>query len=56
VVERIASEAAARGVEIAGSELIGLMPAGAVAVAAGRQLMLPEFDAGRVLELRLLDS
>lgn len=55
VVERIASEAAARGVEVAGSELIGLMPAGAAALAAGRALLLAGFEQSRVLELRLLD-
>lgn len=55
VVERIAAEAAARGVEVAGSELIGLMPAGAAIAAAARQLLLPELDQARVLELRLLD-
>lgn len=56
VVERIAAEAAARGVEVDGSELIGLMPAGAAAAAAARQLLLPGFVSDRVLELRLLDS
>jgi glutamate formiminotransferase len=55
VVERIAAEAAARGVEVAGSELIGLMPAGAAALAAGRALLLAGFEQSRVLELRLLD-
>jgi glutamate formiminotransferase len=55
VVERIAAEAAARGVELAGSELVGLMPAGAAVAAAGRTLLLPaSFDSSRVLELRLL--
>lgn len=55
VVERIAAEAAARGIEVDGSELIGLMPAGAVALAAAQALLLPGFDQSRVLELRLLD-
>lgn len=54
VVERITAEAAERGVEVDGSELIGLMPAGAVALAAGRALLLPGFDRERVLELRAL--
>lgn len=54
IVERIAAEAASRGVEVAGSELIGLMPAGAAALAAGRALLLPGFEQSRVLELRLL--
>lgn len=54
VVARIAAEAAARGAEVVGSELVGLMPAGAVAAAAGAALGLDGFDASRVLELRLL--
>ena len=56
IVARIAAEAAARGVEVAGSELVGLMPAGAAAAAAGAMLRIDGFDASRVLELRLLDD
>lgn len=56
VVERIESEAAARGVEVAGSELVGLMPAGAAVAAAERYLRLPDFNSAKVLELRLLDA
>jgi glutamate formiminotransferase len=56
VVERISREAARHGVEVAGSELIGLMPAGAAVAAAERSLLLSGFDTGRVLELRLLDE
>jgi glutamate formiminotransferase len=55
IVARIEAEAAARGVEIAGSELVGLMPAGAAAAAAGAQLRIEGFDASRLLELRLLE-
>ena len=55
IVERIASEAQARGAEVAGSELVGLLPAGAVAAAAGVALRLEGLDASRVLEARLLD-
>ncbi len=54
VVERIELEAARRGVEVAGSELVGLMPAGAAVAAAERYLRLPGFDQSRVLELHLL--
>jgi glutamate formiminotransferase / 5-formyltetrahydrofolate cyclo-ligase len=54
IVERIESEAAARGAEVLGSELVGLMPAGAAAAAAGAALRIEGFDASRVLELRLL--
>jgi glutamate formiminotransferase len=56
IVEAIAREAAARGVEVAGSELVGLMPAGAAAAAAGAVLRIDGFDASRLLELRLLDD
>ncbi|HEX3806744.1 MAG TPA: glutamate formimidoyltransferase [Gaiellaceae bacterium] len=55
IVDRIAAEAAARGAEVVGSELVGLMPAGAAAAAAGAMLRIDGFDASRVLELRLLD-
>jgi glutamate formiminotransferase len=56
IVARIAAEAEARGVEVGGSELVGLMPAGAAAAAAGAMLRIDGFDASRVLELRLLDE
>ncbi|HVP75711.1 MAG TPA: glutamate formimidoyltransferase [Gaiellaceae bacterium] len=52
----IEREAAARGVEVAGSELVGLMPGGAAAAAAGALLRIDGFDASRVLELRVLDG
>ncbi len=55
IVGRIAAEAEARGIEVEGSELVGLMPAGPAVEAAGRLLRLDGFDASRVLELRLLD-
>jgi glutamate formiminotransferase len=54
IVARVESEAAARGLEVVGSELVGLMPAGAAASAAGTLLRIDGFDASRVLELRLL--
>jgi glutamate formiminotransferase len=54
IVARIEAEAAARGLEVLGSELVGLMPAGAAAAAAGSLLRIEGFDASRVLELRLL--
>jgi glutamate formiminotransferase len=55
IVEKIETEAAVRGAEVLGSELVGLMPAGAAAAAAGAALRIEGFDATRVLELRLLD-
>jgi len=54
IVAAIGREAAARGVEVAGAELVGLMPAGAAAAAAGAILGIDGFDASRLLELRLL--
>ena len=54
IVARIEAEAAERGAEVVGSELVGLMPAGAAAAAAGAMLRIDGFDESHVLELRLL--
>ena len=54
IVARIEDEAAARGAEVLGSELVGLMPAGAAAAAAGAILRIDGFDQSHVLELRLV--
>jgi glutamate formiminotransferase len=54
IVERVEAEAAQRGATVLGSELVGLMPAGAAAAAAGAILRIDGFDASHVLELRLL--
>jgi glutamate formiminotransferase len=54
IVARIEREADARGAEVVGSELVGLMPAGAAAAAAGAMLRIDGFDQSHVLELRLL--
>jgi glutamate formiminotransferase len=56
IVARVEAEAAARGAEVVGSELVGLMPAAAAVGAAGAALRLDGFDPSRVLELRLLDE
>ncbi len=55
IVLRVDEEARARGVEVAGAELVGLMPAGAAAAAAGAMLQIEGFNASHVLELRLLE-
>ncbi len=55
IVARIEREAGARGAEVVGSELVGLMPAGAAVAAAGALLRIDGFDPSRVLELRLLE-
>jgi glutamate formiminotransferase/glutamate formiminotransferase/formiminotetrahydrofolate cyclodeaminase len=54
IVARIEHEAEARGAAVVGSELVGLMPAGAAAAAAGSVLRIDGFDQSHVLELRLL--
>jgi glutamate formiminotransferase len=56
IVARIAAEAEARGIEVAGSELVGLLPAGVAVEAAGALLRIDGFDPSRVLELRLLGA
>ena len=54
IVARVEEEARLRGAEVVGSELVGLMPAGAAAAAAGAMLRIDGLDSSRVLELRLL--
>jgi glutamate formiminotransferase len=56
ILARIATEAEARGAEVVRSELVGLMPAGAAAAAAGSLLRIDGFDATRVLEVRLIED
>ncbi|MGZ4282424.1 MAG: glutamate formimidoyltransferase, partial [Gaiellaceae bacterium] len=56
IVARVEREAEARGAEVAGSELVGLMPAGAAVAAAGATLRIDGFNPSHVLELRLLDE
>jgi glutamate formiminotransferase len=56
IVERIETEAAQHGADVVGSELVGLMPAGAAAAAAGAMLRIDGFDESHVLELRLLSE
>jgi glutamate formiminotransferase len=55
IVARIEQEAEAHNAQVIGSELVGLMPAGAAAAAAGAMLRIDGFDETRVLELRLLE-
>jgi glutamate formiminotransferase len=54
VVARVEREAGARGVDVLGSELVGLIPAGAAVAAAGPMLRIDGFTPEHVLELRLL--
>ena len=55
IIGRIEDEARRRGAEVVGSELVGLMPAGAAAAAARGALRIAGFDASRLLELRILE-
>jgi glutamate formiminotransferase len=50
-VERVRREAAARGVEVAESELIGLLPLQAALGAATSALGLPHLGPQKVIEL-----
>ena len=52
VVALVRREAAARGATVESAELVGLMPAGAVAAAAAGALGLERLDASRILEVR----
>jgi glutamate formiminotransferase len=56
LIGTIEREAARRGAEVVGAELVGLMPGGAAAAAAGAALRIDGFDASHVLELRLLEQ
>ena len=53
VFDRVCAEAAALGVGIAGSEIIGLVPKKAMEMAAAYFLRVERFDSGSVLENRL---
>jgi glutamate formiminotransferase / 5-formyltetrahydrofolate cyclo-ligase len=54
VVAAVQREAVARGFAVLGSELVGLLPAGAAVAAAGSLLGVAGLDPSHVLELRLL--
>ncbi|OLC56329.1 MAG: glutamate formimidoyltransferase [Acidobacteria bacterium 13_1_40CM_4_69_4] len=53
VFERVRDEAARHGVEVSGSEIVGLVPADALVETARSFLKLEDFDASKVLERRL---
>jgi glutamate formiminotransferase / 5-formyltetrahydrofolate cyclo-ligase len=56
IVARIEAEAADLGVGVERAELVGLMPAGAAAAAAGTVLRIDGFDGSRLIETRLLED
>ena len=53
VFEKVREEAARHGVEVSGSEIVGLVPSDALIETAGLFLKLEGFDASKVLERRL---
>jgi glutamate formiminotransferase/glutamate formiminotransferase/formiminotetrahydrofolate cyclodeaminase len=54
VVAAVEREARAKGLDVLGAELVGLLPAGAAVAAAGSLLRVAGLDPSHVLELRLL--
>jgi glutamate formiminotransferase/formiminotetrahydrofolate cyclodeaminase len=54
--EAVKTEAATRGIEVAGSELIGLAPQAALDQAAAVSLQLDRFDSSQVLETRIAEA
>ena len=50
VVDRVRSEANARGIDVATGELVGLVPAAVFAAAVAANAVIPDVDASRVLE------
>ncbi|HEX7255871.1 MAG TPA: glutamate formimidoyltransferase [Gaiellaceae bacterium] len=56
IVARIETEAADLGVGVERAELVGLMPAGAAAAAAGSALRIDGLDGSRLIEPRLLED
>jgi len=55
VVDFIRAEIAGAGVEIAETELVGLLPLEALEDVVREYLKMPEFDSGRVIETHLLE-
>ena len=56
IVAAVVGLAARRGVNVIGSELVGLMPLGAALAAARDALRLPDLTTDSLLELRLLEQ
>ncbi len=56
VLERVRAEARSRGVEIAETEIYGMVPAAAMLDAAAHYLQAAGFEHSQVLEMRLLDG
>ncbi|MBX3301115.1 MAG: glutamate formimidoyltransferase [Nitrospira sp.] len=55
-LQAVKTEAAKHGIEVAGSELIGLVPQAALDQAAAALLNLSRFDSGHILETRIAET
>ncbi|HWF59158.1 MAG TPA: glutamate formimidoyltransferase [Nitrospira sp.] len=56
VFQMVKAEAAKRGIEVAGSELVGLVPQAALGHAATAFLQLDRFDSNQLLETRIAEA
>lgn len=56
VFQRVKAEAAKRNIDVAGSELIGLVPQAALDQAAAASLQLHRFDSSQALETRIAEA
>lgn len=56
VFDEVKREAERLGTAVAGSEIVGLIPARALSVAGGRDLMIRNFHRGLILENRLAEA
>ncbi|HET6319238.1 MAG TPA: glutamate formiminotransferase, partial [Chloroflexota bacterium] len=55
VFERVTTEARRRGVDVLASELVGLLPADALAAVGEHYLRFAQLDATAIIETRLLE-
>ena len=55
VLDLVRKEASQRGIEVAETEIYGLVPAEALVATASHALQLAGFETSQVLDLRLLD-
>ena len=53
--EKVSEEAVLEGVEVAGSEIVGLLPIAEIAGVAVQKLKLMDFNRSQIIESRLLD-
>jgi glutamate formiminotransferase/glutamate formiminotransferase/formiminotetrahydrofolate cyclodeaminase len=54
--QTVKAEATKRGLEVAGSELVGLVPQAALGQAAAASLQLDRFDSSQILETRIAEA